>query len=110
MQDKLQAREPLLPGLGLINYRKMNAEAQALIDKYNFPLKATSPIESLSIAHRQLVEILKALSSNASLIIMDEPTSTLTSTETSQLFDIIRQLKASNHSATVVRQEKPGNW
>jgi ribose transport system ATP-binding protein len=56
----------------------------------------------LSIAHRQLVEILKALSSNASLIIMDEPTSTLTSTETSQLFDIIRQLKASGVSVLYI--------
>ena len=69
--------------------------AQALIDKYHFPLKATSPIETLSIAHRQLVEILKALSGDAKLIIMDEPTSTLTSSETTLLFDIIRQLKAS---------------
>ena len=101
-QNIFLTREPLLPGLGLINYKKMNAEAQALIDKHKFPLKATSPIESLSIAHRQLVEILKALSSNASLIIMDEPTSTLTSTETSQLFDIIRQLKASGVSVLYI--------
>ncbi len=94
-QNIYLTREPLLPGIGLINYKKMNADAQALIDKYNFPLKATSTIESLSIAHRQLVEILKALSGDAKLIIMDEPTSTLTSSETTVLFDIIRQLKAS---------------
>jgi ribose transport system ATP-binding protein len=100
-QNIYLTREPMLAG-GLINYKKMNADAQALIDKYNFPLKATSPIESLSIAHRQLVEILKALSSNASLIIMDEPTSCLTSTETSQLFDIIRQLKASGVSVLYI--------
>ena len=93
-QNIFLTREPLLPG-GLINYRKMNAAAQALIDKYHFPLKAASPIETLSIAHRQLVEILKALSGDAKLIIMDEPTSTLTSSETTLLFDIIRQLKAS---------------
>jgi len=94
-QNIFLTREPLLPGIGLINYKKMNADAQALIDKYKFPLKATSPIESLSIAHRQLVEILKARSGNAKLIIMDEPTSTLTSSETTLLFEIIRQLKAS---------------
>ncbi len=94
-QNIYLTREPLLPGLGLINYKKMNADAQALIDKYHFPLKAASPIETLSIAHRQLVEILKALSGEAKLIIMDEPTSTLTSSETTLLFDIIRQLKAS---------------
>ncbi len=100
-QNIYLTREPMLAG-GLINYKKMNADAQALIDKYNFPLKATSPIESLSIAHRQLVEILKALSSNASLIIMDEPTSCLTSTETGALFDIIRQLKANGVSVLYI--------
>lgn len=101
-QNIFLTREPLLPGLGLINYPKMNADAQALIDKYHFPLKATNLINSLSIAHRQLVELLKALSSNAALIIMDEPTSCLTSTETSQLFDIIRQLKASGVSVLYI--------
>lgn len=101
-QNIFLTREPLLPGLGLINYKKMNADAQALIDKYNFPLKATNSINSLSIAHRQLVELLKALSSNASLIIMDEPTSCLTSTETSQLFEIIKQLKASGVSVLYI--------
>ncbi len=101
-QNIYLTREPLLSGLRLIHYPKMNADAQALIDKYKFPLKATSPVESLSIAHRQLVEILKALSSNASLIIMDEPTSCLTSTETGQLFDIIRQLKAGGVSVLYI--------
>ncbi len=101
-QNIYLTREPLLPGLGLVNYKKMNADAQALIDRYGFPLKATSPIETLSIAHRQLVEILKALSGDAKLIIMDEPTSCLTSTETSQLFDIIRQLKAADVSVIYI--------
>lgn len=101
-QNIFLTREPLLPGIGLINYKKMNADAQALIDRYQFPLKAISPIESLSIAHRQLVEILKALHGNARLIIMDEPTSTLTSSETTLLFDIIRQLKASGVSVIYI--------
>ena len=100
-QNIFLTREPMLAP-GLIHYKKMNADAQALIDQYKFPLKATSPIESLSIAHRQLVEILKALSSNASLIIMDEPTSCLTATETTQLFDIIHQLKAAGVSVLYI--------
>ena len=101
-QNIYLTREPVLPGLGLINYKKMNADAQALIDKYGFPLKANSPIETLSIAHRQLVEILKALSGEARMIIMDEPTSTLTSSETVQLFEIIRQLKAAGVSVVYI--------
>ncbi|HEX9116681.1 MAG TPA: sugar ABC transporter ATP-binding protein [Anaerolineae bacterium] len=100
-QNIFLTREPLLP-IGLINYKKMNADAQALIDRYGFPLKATSAVESLSIAHRQLVEILKALSGDARLIIMDEPTSTLTATETVALFQIIRQLKANGVSVIYI--------
>ena len=101
-QNIYLGKEPLLPGLGLINYKKMNADAQALIDKYSFALKATSPIESLSIANRQLVELLKALSTNAKLIIMDEPTSCLTSTESTQLFAIIRQLRSNGVSVLYI--------
>jgi ribose transport system ATP-binding protein len=101
-QNIYLTREPLLPGLGLVNFKKMNADAQALIDKYGFPLKANSPIETLSIAHRQLVEILKALSGDAKMIIMDEPTSTLTSSETTQLFAIIKQLKAAGVSVVYI--------
>jgi ribose transport system ATP-binding protein len=101
-QNIFLTREPLLPGIGLVNYKKMNADAQALIDRYGFPLKANSPIETLSIAHRQLVEILKALSGDAKMIIMDEPTSTLTSSETTQLFEIIKQLKAAGVSVIYI--------
>jgi ribose transport system ATP-binding protein len=101
-QNIFLTREPKIPGIGLVNYKKMNADAQALIDKYKFPLKASSQIDTLSIAHRQLVEILKALLGEAKLIIMDEPTSTLTSSETVQLFEIIRQLKASGVSVIYI--------
>ena len=101
-QNIYLGKEPLRAGLRLINHRKMNADAQTLIDQYGFPLKATSPIETLSIAHRQLVELLKALSTNAKLIIMDEPTSCLTSTESSQLFEIIHQLRANGVSVLYI--------
>jgi len=80
----------------------MNKMAQALIDKYKFPLKAAEPIDRISIAQRQLVEILKALSSNASLMIMDEPTSSLTKTEVEMLFNIIHTLKAEGISVLYI--------
>ncbi len=93
-QNLFLTREPRYPLIGLINIARMNAEAQALIDRYGFSLKATDSVDSLSIAQRQTVEILKALNSMASLIIMDEPTSSLTSTESAQLFAIVQKLKA----------------
>src|SRR5262249_21557757 len=52
-------------------------------------------VRTLSVAQQQMVEIAKALSLDAEVLIMDEPTSSLTETETSQLFDVIRDLKRS---------------
>ena len=93
-QNIYLTREPRLPGIRLIDARRMNRMAQELIDRYGFRLRATDVIDRLSIGQRQTVEILKALSGQASLMIMDEPTSSLTSAESSQLFEIIRLLKA----------------
>ena len=92
-QNIFLTKEPLMAGLPFIDIRKMNEMAQAMIDKYGFDLKATDVIDKLPIAQRQTVEILKALSNKASLMIMDEPTSSLTATESERLFKIIRMLK-----------------
>ena len=101
-QNIFLTKEPKVPGLPLIDIKKMNEKAQALIDKYRFPLKATDYIEKLSIGQRQTVEILKALSGNASLMIMDEPTSSLTATEAALLFEIILKLKADGISVLYI--------
>ena len=93
-QNIFLTKEPLLAGLPIIDIKKMNRQAQEMIDKYGFDLRATDIIDKLPIAQRQTVEILKALSNKASLMIMDEPTSSLTSTESAQLFKIIRLLKS----------------
>ena len=82
-----------LTNRGVLDKKKMNAAVRELIDKYGFELKPTSIIESLGMAKRQMVEILKALSGNARLIIMDEPTASLSSAETEKLFDTIDSLK-----------------
>ena len=92
-QNIFLTKEPLMAGLPFIDIRKMNEMAQAMIDKYGFDLKASDIIDKLPIAQRQTVEILKALSNKASLMIMDEPTSSLTATESERLFKIIRMLK-----------------
>ncbi len=82
-----------LTNKGVLAKKKMNAAVKALIDKYEFDLKPTSSVESLGMAKRQMVEILKALSANARLIIMDEPTASLSAAETEKLFDTIEGLK-----------------
>jgi ribose transport system ATP-binding protein len=78
---------------GVLAKKQMNAAVRELIDKYGFDLRPTSSVESLGMAKRQMVEILKALSANARLIIMDEPTASLSAAETEKLFDTIEGLK-----------------
>jgi len=101
-QNIFLTKEPFIRNTKLIDTRAMNRMAQELIDKYHFPLKATDYIDKISIAQRQLVEILKALSVHASLMIMDEPTSSLTKTEVALLFEIIRILKSEGISVIYI--------
>lgn len=78
---------------GLVQWKKMNADAQALFDEYDLPINARVLVRSLTMAQKQMVEIIKAVSINAKIIIMDEPTSSLSSKETESLFHIISRLK-----------------
>ncbi|MDD3368192.1 MAG: sugar ABC transporter ATP-binding protein [Lachnospiraceae bacterium] len=78
---------------GILQSNKMKLDVEELIQKYNFRIKADAVVETLTIAERQVVEILKALSENSKLIIMDEPTASLSAKESESLFGIIEQLK-----------------
>jgi ABC-type sugar transport system ATPase subunit len=80
--------------LGVISWRKLEArsrEAMALIDLHVDPYAA---VRDLTISQRQMIEIARAVSVNAKLIIMDEPNSSLTSTESERLFEVIQALQA----------------
>ena len=72
----------------------MTARAKEVLDKVGLKRKPGQLVEEISISEKQQCEIAKALISNADVIIMDEPTSSLTTSETAHLFEIIRQLKA----------------
>lgn len=72
----------------------MIKEAKKLLDRLKVDIDPTLKINEISLAKQQMVEIAKALSLNASVIIMDEPTDTLTDKEVEILFDVIRELKA----------------
>ena len=79
--------------VGVLNKKVMHQEVVELIDKYGFDLNPDAVVETLTIAQRQTVEILKALSEKAKLIIMDEPTASLSSRESEMLFKIIDDLR-----------------
>lgn len=86
-------REPRRP-LGMIHWPRLYADTAQLLSLLGIDLEPHTLINRLTIAQQQMVEIAKALSLNAELIVMDEPTSSLTERETDKLFEIIRSLKA----------------
>lgn len=86
-------REPLTR-LGFIDHKKMHHEAKKLLERLQATIDTHAEIIDLRVGQQQLVEIAKALSLNAKVLIMDEPTSSLSEGETRLLFDLMRQLKA----------------
>ena len=87
---------PLMKGspIGkMISKKEMRQKAQALIDSMGVAINANDVLGDLSVAKKQIVEICKALNRNAKLIIMDEPSATLTGAEIEVMFNVIRKLK-----------------
>ncbi|AME25774.1 MULTISPECIES: sugar ABC transporter ATP-binding protein [Burkholderiaceae] len=79
--------------IGRIRYDEMNREVDALLQSLGVNLRAERLVRGLSIADQQVVEIAKALSLNANVLIMDEPTAALSLTEVERLFAIVRALR-----------------
>ncbi|MDR1136624.1 MAG: sugar ABC transporter ATP-binding protein [Clostridiales Family XIII bacterium] len=84
-----------LPGsLGQVNYRKLNQQTRELMERLSLNAKPTDLVSTLSVSQRQMVEIMKAVSHNSEIIIMDEPTAALNNQEVDTLYNIIHKLKA----------------
>ena len=84
----------LVAGLPFIDRRKVRARAKELLASIDLDVDPTRPVSRLSQGERQLVEIAKALGSDARIVIFDEPTTSLTARETERLFGQIQRLKA----------------
>ena len=78
---------------GLVDHRAMEAEAKRILDDLRISISPTETVGNLPVSKQQMVEIAKALSINARVLIMDEPTSALTAKEIDELFRIIRKLR-----------------
>ena len=78
---------------GFVDEKKMRCQAQALLDSFDVNIRADAVVKTLSVAETQLLEIVKAVSYDAKIVVMDEPTSALTNKEVGILFDIIGKLK-----------------
>ena len=84
---------PPMKSRSRIDWKQLHKNARALLDSINADIDEHAIVGNLSIAQQQMVEICKALSQNAELIIMDEPSATLTDKELSMLFSILKNLK-----------------
>ena len=77
----------------IIQWKAMNEEANKLLKQLNADFDSTAEMGTLSVAQQQMVEIAKALSTNAKIVILDEPTASLTKRESEELYRIVDQLK-----------------
>ena len=87
-------REPASAVPGVIDFGSMYRDAEAIIDELGVALDVRAPMNQLSVAQQQMVEIAKATSRKSRIIAMDEPSATLTEHELENLFALIRRLKA----------------
>ncbi len=92
----------LAPKGKLINWKEINQKAKVLMESIGFEKAPTTIVGTLTVAEKQMVEIAKALSRNSRIILMDEPSATLTKKELDALFQIIRDLKAKGISVIYI--------
>ena len=87
---------------GLVDFARMKREAEEILEDLGVELDGAKKVQELPVAAQQMVEIAKAISRNARLILMDEPTSALSSKEVVALFDLMRRLKEKDVSVVFV--------
>ncbi|ADL08603.1 sugar ABC transporter ATP-binding protein [Thermosediminibacter oceani] len=78
---------------GVINEKRQNEEAKKILKKFNLDIDPATKVKNLPVSKQQMVEIAKAISTDARILIMDEPTSALTENEIEELFSMIKKLK-----------------
>lgn len=87
---------------GLIDERRMKKEASDLFRKLGITVNLTQPMRNMSVSQRQMCEIAKAISYNSKIIVLDEPTSSLTAPEVAKLFSMMRKLRAEGISLVYI--------
>ena len=88
--------------MGVVDEARMKREASDLFRRLNMTVNLTAPMKTMSVSARQMVEIAKAISYDAKLIVLDEPTSSLTVREVSKLFEMMRNLKSQGISLVYI--------
>lgn len=100
-QNMFLHREPRM-GHAFVNDAEAARRARAVLAGLGEDIDPRTPVEALSVGQCQMVEIAKALSKDARILVMDEPTSSISEAETSKLFEVVRRLKASGISIVYI--------
>jgi len=100
-------REPVIGPFGWIDRKKIHADTEPFLRRLGLEISSRTRVGELSLAQRQMVEIAKALSLNARLIIMDEPTSSLTLSETQRLLNLVVELRNQGVSVIYISHRLP---
>ena len=101
-QNIFLKHEPRFPGTPFINGAEMKRRARLILDELGVDIDADALVGSLSAGYMQIVEIAKALSKKARILVMDEPTSSLSEAETSALFELVGRLRAAGISIVYI--------
>ena len=101
-ENIFRGEEPTKKPFGFVDFNKMLLDAEVVLESMNIGLDVSRSVGSLSLAEQQMVEIAGAVSRNAKVVIMDEPTSSLTTNEVTALFKIIGELKAKGTSVIYI--------
>ena len=101
-QNIFLKREPRFRGTPIINGAEMVRRSRAILEELGVDIDPNAPVSGLSAGYMQIVEIAKALSKKARILVMDEPTSSLSETETSALFELVGRLRASGISIVYI--------
>ncbi len=92
-ENIFMGKEPLTRILKVVDYKKMRKDSLAILDKIGIGINPNARVFSLSIAQKQVIEIAKALSAESIIIVMDEPTASLSKDEVDKLFQTIENLR-----------------
>ena len=89
-------------GMPVVDWPLMERESRAVLESVGLKIDVHTPVRNLSIAHRQMIEIAKALMRHARVVVMDEPTSSLTNVEVARLFSIVQQLRQEGRAVVFI--------
>lgn len=101
-ENVLLGREPRRLGGVFIDYKELARRTSELLQRIKLDIAPTDVVSRLSVAQQQMVEVAKALAGNTRILIMDEPTSSLTERETEVLFGVIEELKRQQISVVYI--------